>query len=114
MGLEDIEPYEYRQIKIDSFAPQLTRLLATFTNLLRYPTGVDDLSPDRLDDIEFSRLYFTDTIEDCCRLMGGEVVLRTAGEPLQAECRRVAWLPPDRQLSGCHGIEGYLYAIQSV
>lgn len=114
MGLEDIEPYEYRQIKIDSFAPQLTRLLATFTNLLRYPTGVDDLSPDRLDDIEFSRLYFTDTIEDCCRLMGGEVVLRTAGEPLQEECRRVASLPPDRQLSEWHGIEAYLYAIQSV
>ena len=26
MGLEDLEPFEYRQIKIDSFSGQLTRL----------------------------------------------------------------------------------------
>ncbi|KAL7536651.1 hypothetical protein ACHAXR_009842 [Thalassiosira sp. AJA248-18] len=114
MGLEELEPFEYRQIKIDSFAPQLTRLLAICTHLLRYPVGVEDLSPDRLDDIEGIRLYFCDTIEDCCRLLGGEVVLRATGDPLQEECRRVASLPPNQQLSDWHGMEAYLYAIQAV
>ena len=114
MGLEDLEPYEYRQIRIDSFAPQLTRLLAICTNLLRYPVGVDDLSPDRLDDIEGIRLYFADTIEDCCRLLGGEAVLRSTGDQLQEECHRVASLPQNRQLSDWHGIEAFLFAIQAI
>lgn len=114
MGLEELEPFEYRQIKIDSFAPQLTRLLGICTHLLQYPVGVEDLSPDRLDDIEGIRFYFADTIEDCCRLLGGEVVLRATGDPLQEECRRVASLPLNKQLSDWHGIEAYLYAIQAV
>ena len=114
MGLEDLEPFEYRQIKIDSFAPQLTRLLAICMHLLRYPVGVEDLSPDRLDDIEGIRLYFADTIEDCCRLLGGSTVLRATGDPLQEECRRVAALPPNQQLSDWHGMEAHLYAIQAI
>ena len=114
LGLEELEPFEYRQIKIDTFTPQLLRLLDICTHLLQYPVGVEDLSPDRLDDIEGIRLYFADTIEDCCRLLGGEVVLRATGDPLQEECRRVASLPPNKQLSDWHGIEAYLYAIQAV
>jgi transportin-3 len=114
VGLEELEPFEYRQVKIDSFAPQLARLLDVCTRLLRYPVGVEDLSPDRLDDIEGTRMYFADTIEDCCRLLGGDAVLRATGDPLQGECRRVASLPPDAQLADWHGIEGYMYAIQAV
>lgn len=114
IGLEELEPFEYRQIKIDSFAPQLTRLLAICIHLLKYPVGVEDLSPDRLDDLEGIRLYFADTIEDCCRLLGGEVVLRATGDPLREECNRVASLPPNKQLSDWHGMEAYLYAIQAV
>lgn len=114
MGLEDLEPYEYRQIKIDSFAPQLVRLLAIFTNLLRFPVGVEDLSADRVDDIEGIRLYFADTLEDCCRLLGGEAVLQTVGTPLQQECQRVSSLPAQQQLSDWHGIEAYFYAIQAI
>ncbi|KAL7479407.1 hypothetical protein ACHAW6_005139 [Cyclotella cf. meneghiniana] len=114
MGLEDLEPYEYRQIKIDTFAPQLVRLLAIFTSLLRFPVGVEDLSSDRVDDIEGIRLYFADTLEDCCRLLGGEAVLQTVGGPLQEECRRVSSLPAHQQLSQWHGIEAYFYAIQAL
>mmetsp|Transcript_9309 Transcript_9309/g.18906 ORF Transcript_9309/g.18906 Transcript_9309/m.18906 type:complete len:1050 (+) Transcript_9309:124-3273(+) len=114
IGLEDLEPYEYRQIRIDSFAPQLIRLLSICTHLLRYPAGVDDLSPDRIDDIEGVRFYFADTIEDCCRLLGGEIVLRNTGDQLQEECRRVTSLPQERQLSDWHGIEAFLYAIQAI
>jgi transportin-3 len=114
MGLEDLEPYEYRQIKIDHFAPQLVRLLAIFTNLLRFPMGVEDLSSDRVDDIEGIRLYFADTLEDCCRLLGGGAVLQTVGGPLQEECRRVSSLPAHQQLSEWHGIEAHFYAVQAV
>ena len=114
MGLEDLEPFEYRQIKIDAFAPQLVRLLAVFTNLLRFPVGVEDLSQDRIDDIEGIRLYFADTLEDCCRLLGGEAVLQTVGAPLQEECQRVATLPAHQQLTEWHGIEAYFYAIQAL
>ena len=114
MGLEELEPFEYRQIKIDSFSGQLTRLLSICTNLLRYPVGVEDLSADRLDDIEGIRSYFADTIDDCCRLLGGDAVLRNVGGALEEECHRVAALPQNRQLLDWHGIEAYLYAIQTI
>lgn len=116
IGLEELEPFEYRQIKIDAFAPQLTRLLTICANLLRYPVGVDDMSPDRLDDIEGIRMYFLDTIEDCCRLLGGELVLRAMGDSLQEECRRVASSSSSSSSSSndWHGIEGYLQSIQAV
>ena len=114
MGLEELEPFEYRQIKIDSFASQLTRLLSICTNLLRYPEGVEDLSADRLDDIEGTRNYFADTIDDCCRLLGGDAVLRNSGSALEEECHRVAALPQNRQMSDWQGIEAYLYAIQTI
>ena len=114
IGLEELEPFEYRQIKIDAFTPQLTRLLTISAYLLRYPVGVDDISPDRLDDIEGIRLYFLDTIEDCCRLLGGELVLRAMGDSLQEECRRVASSSSSSVVSDWHGIEGYLQSIQAV
>eukprot|EP00986_Skeletonema_menzelii_P008176 scaffold3367_cov142-Skeletonema_menzelii.AAC.2 len=114
MGLEDLEPFEYRQIKIDSFSGQLTRLLSICTNLLRYPVGVEDLSADRLEDIEVNRSYFADTIDDCCRLLGGDAVLRNIGGALEEECHRVAALPQNRQPSDWHGIEAHLYAIQTI
>lgn len=115
IGLEELEPYEYRQIKIDAFAPQLTRLLTICANLLRYPVGVDDMSIDRLDDIEGIRMYFLDTIEDCCRLLGGELVLRAMGDSLQEECRRMASSSSSSSGSNdWHGIEGYLQSIQAV
>jgi len=116
MGLEELEPFEYRQsqIKIDSFSGQLSRLLSICTNLLRYPVGVEDLSADRLEDIEVNRSYFADTIDDCCRLLGGDAVLRNVGGALEEECHRVAALPQNRQPSDWHGIEAYLYAIQTI
>lgn len=114
MGLEELEPFEYRQIKIDSFSGQLTRLLSICTNLLRYPVGVEDVSADRLDDIEGIRSYFADTIDDCCRLLGGDAVLRNVGGALEEECHRVAALPQNRQLSDWHGIEAFLHAIQTI
>jgi transportin-3 len=128
-SLEELEPYEYRQIQIDTYTPILIRLLGVCVHLLQYPMGIEDVSPDRLDDLDNTRLYFSDTIEDCCRLLGGEVVLRALGDPLQEECHRVslaastttaaAEAQQQQQQQQCttnnwHGMEGYLYAIQAI
>ena len=114
-GLEDLEPFEYQQLKIDTFAPQLLQLLEVCTCLLQYPVSVEDVSPDQLDNIDATRVYFADMIADCCQLLGGELVLRMIGEPLQEECRRMASLSTtEAQLVNWHGMEGYLFAIQAV
>ena len=128
-SLEELQPYDYRQNQIDTYTPILIRLLGVCVHLLQYPMGVEDVSPDRLDDLDSTRIYFADTIEDCCRLLGGEMVLRALGDPLQEECHRVsaassitataAEAQQQQQQQQCtninwHGMEGYLYAIQAI
>lgn len=113
--LESLEPLEYRYHMIDHYTPQLLRLLSICTLLLRYPPDVDSLPDDRIDDIQRDRYYVADTVEDCCRLLGGHIVLRNLGERLKAECQRVSTqIPPERQAAEWHGIESCLYSIRSV
>ena len=114
IGLEDLQPFEFRQIKIDSFAPQLERLLGVCVGLLRYPRGAEGMSRDRLDDVEGMRLGLCDAVEDCCRLLGGETVLRALGGPLREECARVASLPPGDQADEWHGMEAHLAALSAI
>mmetsp|Transcript_5376 Transcript_5376/g.15682 ORF Transcript_5376/g.15682 Transcript_5376/m.15682 type:complete len:1111 (-) Transcript_5376:959-4291(-) len=113
--LESLEPLEYRYHMIDHYTPQLLRLLSTCTLLLRYPVDIDSLPDDRVDDVQRDRYYVSDVIEDCCRLLGGHVVLRNVGDRLKEECQRVSTLvPPERRGAEWHGIESCLYAIRSV
>ena len=112
--LEDLEPYEFRDHKINDFSDQLLRLLSICTSLMRYPPDIDSLSEDRVDDIHRDRFYVADSVEDCCRLMGGHVVLQNVGNRLQEECTSVSALPPDRQHSEWHGIEACLFALRGV
>ena len=112
--LEDVEPYELRQYQIDNFIPQLTKLVSTCTSLLQYPTDVEALGQDRIDDILRVRFSVCDTIEDCCRLLGGDLVLRQIGEKLQIEIQRLSTLPNQEQrLLQWHGIESCLLALNS-
>lgn len=108
-GLEDIEPYEYRQMQIDNFAPQIDKLVLICTSLLRYPDDIDSLLEDRVDDIHRNRFYVTDTLEDCCRLLGGHVVLQSIGTRLQQELQRVQ----QQSLSAWHEIEACIKALTS-
>lgn len=108
-GLEDIEPYEYRQMQIDNFAPQIHKLVLICTSLLRYPEDIDSLLEDRVDDIHRNRFYVTDTLEDCCRLLGGHVVLQSIGTRLQQELQRVQ----QQSLSAWHDIEACIKALTS-
>ena len=83
--LEDLEPYEFRDHKTNDFANQLLRLLTICTSLMRYPPDIDSLTEDRVEDIIRDRYYVSDTVEDCCRLLGGHVVLQNLGTQLQEE-----------------------------
>ena len=112
--LEDLEPYEFRDHKTNDFANQLLRLLTICTSLMRYPPDINSLTEDRVEDIIRDRYYVSDTVEDCCRLLGGHVVLQNLGTQLQEECNRVSTLPGERQLAEWHGIEACLFAIRAV
>jgi len=110
--LESLEPYEYRQYQIDRYTPQLTRLVIICTNLMRYPDDIESLMDDRIDDIQKHRDHVADTLEDSCRLLGGDLVLLKLGERLQEECQYTANVADP--LSSWHGIESCLFAFRSI
>ena len=84
MDLETIEPYEFRQDLIDQYTPYLLQLIdMCSTNLMKYPPDASDLSEDELDDVYRNRFYVSETVEDCCRLVGGHIVLDRLGTQLK-------------------------------
>ena len=99
---------------IDQYASQLLRLLSICSSLLCYPADIDTLTEDRVEDINRERYFVAETVEDCCRLLGGHAVLLNLGKRLKEECHKVSSLSPQQQLSEWHGIESCLYAMQSV
>jgi transportin-3 len=78
--LEVLEPYEWRQELVDAYTPHLLELLdVCVSSLMRYPAEEPPallMSDDRLDDLNRHRFYVSETVEDCCRLLGGNVVTR--------------------------------------
>ena len=112
--MEDLYPYEFRQYKIDYFTPQIIKLVSNCTTLLQYPNDIDTLFQDKIDDINRVRFNVSDTIGDCCRLIGSNLVLQQIGESLQGEIQRLSSIPQDQQLLHWHGIESCLFALNSV
>lgn len=111
LDLEGVEPFDFRQNLIDRYTLQLLQLIDICTmSLMRYPSNMDDLSDDRLDDLHRDRFYVSETVEDCCRLLGGQIVLQRLGNLLQNECRRV----DGKVESDWQGIESCLTCIQAV
>lgn len=111
LDLERVEPYDLRQDLIDRYTMQLLKLIDICTkSLMRYPADVDELSDDMLDDLHRDRFYVSETIEDCCRLLGGQIVMQQLGNTLQNECRRV----DGRVKSEWQGIESCLTCIQAI
>jgi transportin-3 len=111
LDLEAVEPYEYRQDLVDRYTPHLLKLIDICTvSLMRYPPNFDDLAEDRVDDIIRDRLYLSETVEDCCRLLGGHIVLQQLGNLLRNECQRV----DGNVQNEWQGIESCLTSIQSV
>lgn len=90
MDLEGIDPYDWRQELIDLYMPHLLQLIdICVMHLMKYPEEVDDLMGDRMDDLHQKRFYVAETVEDCCRLLGGKMVLQRIGNLFQQECERV-------------------------
>jgi transportin-3 len=90
MDLEGIDPYDWRQELIDLYTPHLLELIDICAmHLMKYPDDVDDLPSDRMDDLHQKRFYVAETVEDCCRLLGGQVVLQRIGNLFHQECQRV-------------------------
>ena len=90
LDLESVEPYDFRQDLVDRYTPHLLQLIDVCTaNLLKYPANLIDLAEDRVDDLHRDRFYVAETIEDICRLLGGQAVLQRVGTLLRNECLRV-------------------------
>ena len=90
MDLEGIDPYDWRQELIDLYTPQLLQLMdICVLHLMKFPEDIDDLPGDKMDDIHRDRFYVAETVEDCCRLLGGHVALQRFGNLFHQECQRV-------------------------
>jgi transportin-3 len=81
--MEIIEPDRWRQELIDAYEGHLLNLISVCAqNLMKYPEETP--MGDQLDDWERHRFYVSETIEDCCRLLGGTVVIQRMNELFQA------------------------------
>jgi len=109
--LERIEPYEFRQDLIDRYTPHLLQLIDTCsTQLMKYPSNVSEISVDEMDDIYRDRLYVSETVEDCCRLLGGNDVLVRLGKLLQNEFQ----LAGNNFINNWQGIESCMMCFISI
>lgn len=111
MDLEDCEPMDWRQELIDYYTPHLFKLVdICVSNLMRYPQDIDDNKDDRFDDLQNHRSYVAETIEDCCRLLGGDRVLQKLGYLLKEEVNVLS----SGQSRGWYGIEACFACIAAV
>jgi len=112
--LEDVQPYEFRQYQIDNFTTQLVKLVMTCTKLLQYPTDIETLLDDQIDDIQRVRFSVCDTLEDCCRLLGGDLVLQNIGMKLQSEIQLLSSIvSQEERVQKWYGIESCLLSLNS-
>ena len=105
--LESLEPDEYRQLIVDNYTPQLLQLVSPICiQLMKYPTH--DLMDDEHEEILKYRLAVCDTLDDCCRLLGGDIVLQQLGKYFQSlqqqQNQQQEWQP----------IEACLYALGAI
>ena len=108
LDLEAIDPFDWRQELIDVYTPHLLQLIDVCVgNLMRYPDDVGDLAQDKVDDIQRHRFYVSETLEDCCRLLGGHMVLQRIGAMLRQEVQR-------QQQAAWQGIESSLACISAI
>ena len=127
MDLESMEPYDYRQELIDAYTPHLLSLMDVCANsLMKFPKDwmmTDDQQPDedddRWDDFYRHRFYVSETVEDCCRLLGGHTVLKRMGDLLQrhvqaAQAAAVVKTPDQAMVESWQGMESCLACIIAV
>jgi transportin-3 len=88
--MENIEPYDWRQTIVDTYAPILLQLVQIcISSLMRYPDDFDEVAEDIVEDLQRHRQYVEETIEDCCRLLGERGPLQLLNRLLHEEIQRV-------------------------
>lgn len=111
MDLEELEPFEWRQEVIDCYSSHLQKLIEVcVTHLMRLPMDLDEVADDKVEDLHKHRSYVDETIEDCCRLLGGQSVLQQIGRLMRGEVEKVA----GRQQAEWQGLESCLACIGAV
>jgi transportin-3 len=103
--MENIEPYEWRQAIVDTYAPILLQLVQIcISSLMRYPDDFGEVAEDVVEDLQRHRLYVEETIEDCCRLLGERGPLQLLSRLLHEEVQKIT----DRQENEWLGLESCL------
>jgi transportin-3 len=97
--LEQMDDYRKRQDQVDLYTPHLLQVLDVCLVHLEYPQD-EEISDDLIDDFHRERFSLGETMEDCCRLMGGNIVLERIGMRLSSSA------------SNWKSVEACLYAMQ--
>lgn len=105
-SLENIHDYRQRQELVDSHTPALLQLLDICMRHLQYPSDIDGLADDIVDDLHRERFNLGETIEDCCRLLGGHVVLERFGRNLQQSTD--SWIKIEACLCALQSLTRYI------
>lgn len=93
LDMEMIEPDPWRQELIDVYEGHLLDLISVCAqHLMKYPED-ETLTGDRLDDFHKHRFYVSETIEDCCRLLGGAAVVHRMSQLLQTAVQNMGKKP---------------------
>ncbi|GAX22810.1 transportin-3 [Fistulifera solaris] len=107
IDLEAIHPFEWRQELIDIYTPHMLQLIDVCVNhLMKFPDDIDELADDLVEDINRHRFYVAETVEDCCRLLGGHSVLQKIGTALRQQVQQ--------NLQQWQGIESSLACICAI
>lgn len=78
LELDDLEPYSFRQTVIDGYTDCLLGLVdACGSHIMVYD------EEKSWDEMRHYRMTVSETLEDCCRLLGGTVVLERLASHLQ-------------------------------
>ena len=86
MELEQTGPPEWRQELIDLYSTRLLQFVGIAAqNLMKFPKDIAEIAEDHVEDINRHRYYVSETVEDCCRLLGGDAVLSRISELLQQQ-----------------------------
>lgn len=89
MDLEAIHPFEWRQELIDVYTQHMLQLIDVCVNhLMKFPEDIDEMAEDLVEDINRHRYYVAETVEDCCRLLGGHSVLNRIGTTLRQQVQQ--------------------------
>lgn len=91
-----------QQELVDLFTEPLLDLLDISMEHMQYPD--QEVSPEEADEFHAERYYLAETVEDCCRLLGGGMVIGRVGQRLRNQYQNpnTSW----------QAIEATLYAMQ--